>query len=593
VKYCDTCHAAYPSDFVSCPKDQGTLRSVTELLPGLVLRGKYEILQKLGAGGMGAVYKARHTAFGELRALKVIGTHLVGDEDYLARFRSEAVLARKLQHPNVVRVDDFDQTDDGRPFIVMEYVEGRSLRHVIHAEGALGATRAAQIARQACEGLAAAHALGILHRDIKPDNILLVKTADGGEQVKLLDFGLAKVAEGYEGAGGQVATRTGMLIGTPQYLAPEQATGARGAPLDGRLDLYALGVVMYEMLVGRVPFDSDTPMGIVMHHLQTQPVPPHVANPAAGIPGPISAVVLQALEKAPNRRYASAREMADAIHAVTSASATLVPLSPYPVSTATPAPVLSAAPTVPPVSTAAPTAPRQKAPRFSRPLAAPPQPSPAPAVWPWLLAAVVLGAGALWWTRPRAAAPDSPPSVAVPAAVPAAAAPAGPGGAAPSRPGDDALRNEVERLLFLSPALRDVRFGVAVANGIVTLTGEAPDATTRGLALSLAGSVPGVVRVFDATQFVSAPAASPVVEATPAPVAAAPGPAPSAPPAPAPPAGESEEVRSLLARARDEIQAGRHEEAARIFEEVLKRDPGNPMAREALERFRNRRPPPH
>jgi serine/threonine protein kinase len=267
VKYCETCHSSYPGDFTTCPKDQSTLRSITELMPGLILRDKYEILERLGAGGMGTVYKARHTAFAEMRAIKVIDSHLIHDDESLARFRGEAVLARKLLHPNVVRVEDLDSTEDGRPFIVMEYVVGRSLRDVLRKEPGLASARAVDIVAQACSALAAAHALGILHRDMKPENLMLVPQPDGGELVKVLDFGLAKVLEGFQGAGQQVSTQTGMVVGTPEYISPEQAVPAQGLELDGRSDLYSLGVVLYEVLTGHLPFVADTPMGMVLHHL--------------------------------------------------------------------------------------------------------------------------------------------------------------------------------------------------------------------------------------------------------------------------------------------------------------------------------------
>ena len=228
MKFCETCHSSYPSDFTTCPKDQSTLRSITELMPGLILRDKYEILERLGAGGMGTVYKARHTAFGEMRAIKVIDSHLIHDDESLARFRGEAVLARKLLHPNVVRVEDLDSTEDGRPFIVMEYVIGRSLRDVLRQEPGLAPARAVDFVAQACSALAAAHALGILHRDMKPENLMLVPQPDGGELVKVLDFGLAKVLEGFQGAGQGVSTQTGMVVGTPEYISPEQAVPAQG-----------------------------------------------------------------------------------------------------------------------------------------------------------------------------------------------------------------------------------------------------------------------------------------------------------------------------------------------------------------------------
>ena len=287
MKYCDTCHSAYPDDFTICPRDQGALRQAADLVPGMVIRGKYEVLSKVGSGGMASVYKARHVAFGEVVALKLVGTRLAGDVDFLKRFRNEAVITRRLQHPNAVRVEDLDATEDGRPFIVMEYVDGRSLRELVRSDGPQPLARAVSVARQVCAALAAAHALGITHRDIKPDNILLGRGPDGAEHVKVLDFGIAKVREASEGAGeGYTPTRTGMIVGTPQYISPEQAMGKRGDEVDGRADLYSLGVVLYEMVTGRLPFQADTAMGMLLHHLQTAPTPPSLVRPGPGHPGP-------------------------------------------------------------------------------------------------------------------------------------------------------------------------------------------------------------------------------------------------------------------------------------------------------------------
>src|SRR5687767_11381395 len=267
----------------------------------MVLRGKYEILDKIGAGGMATVYRARHLAFDEVRAIKVVAGRLADDEDFLRRFRNEAVVARRFQHPHAVRVDDLDTTEDGRPFIVMEYVEGINLREAVRREGPLQLRRAVTIARQVASALSAAHQMGIVHRDIKPDNILLHGTGVA-ETAKVLDFGIARVKEGFLSGSDHVATRTGAVVGTPQYISPEQAMGRRGDELDGRADLYSLGVVLYEMVTGRLPFESDTAMGIILKHLQTLPTPPHDLRPDLDIPPPLSAVLLRMLDKDRERR---------------------------------------------------------------------------------------------------------------------------------------------------------------------------------------------------------------------------------------------------------------------------------------------------
>ena len=186
---------------------------------------------------------------------------------------------------------------------------------MVRREGALGLRRALTIARQVASALAAAHGLGIVHRDIKPDNILLAGTG-AAESAKVLDFGIAKVKEGFFGDGDHVATRTGAVVGTPQYISPEQALGRRGDELDGRADLYSLGVVLYEMVTGRLPFESDTAMGIILHHLQTMPTPPHEVRPDLGIPEPLSTVLLRMLDKDRDRRFTSASDVMAAFDGV-------------------------------------------------------------------------------------------------------------------------------------------------------------------------------------------------------------------------------------------------------------------------------------
>ena len=314
MKYCETCNATYPTGFNTCPKDQTVLRIASELMPGLVIRDKYEILEKIGAGGMATVYRVKHLAFNEERAIKVVSSKLMDDPNFIKRFRTEAIVTRKLQHPNAVRVDDLDTTDDGRLFMVMEYVKGRDLRHVIQESGPLPLERALHITWQVSSALATAHQQGITHRDIKPENILLVWQASGKDLVKVLDFGIAKVREGaMDLGGGYTATQTGMVVGTPQYISPEQAMGHGGDQIDGRADLYSLGIVVYEMLTGKQPFESDTAMGLLLHHLQTVPTPPHLMAPDRKIPPAVSMALMKALEKDPAKRFQNANEMLEAL----------------------------------------------------------------------------------------------------------------------------------------------------------------------------------------------------------------------------------------------------------------------------------------
>ena len=323
MKYCDQCRSTYPNEFNVCPIDNAALRITSEIIPGMTIRDKYLILDKVGEGGMGVVYRARHLAFNEIRALKVVHQSFAEDKAFIKRFKTEAIVARKLLHPNAVRIDDLDSTEDGRPFIVMELVEGGSLKTLIAENGILPVSRALDIAAQAADALAAAHRMGIVHRDIKPDNILVTRSpADGrSDLVKVVDFGIAKVREGTLDVGsGYANTRSGMIVGTPQYLSPEQAMGKQGDQIDGRADIYSLGIVLYVMLTGQLPFDSDTPMGFLLHHVQTQPIAPHVIRPDLKIPTVVEAVLMKALEKDRDKRFASADEMAQALRQLRSAA---------------------------------------------------------------------------------------------------------------------------------------------------------------------------------------------------------------------------------------------------------------------------------
>jgi serine/threonine protein kinase len=329
MKYCDVCQSTYPSEFTSCPKDKAALHPLTEFMPGLIIRDKYEILEKIGVGGMATVYRAKHLTFNEIKAIKVVSSKLMDDETFLKRFKTEAIITRKLRHPNAVQLEDFDTTADGRPFIVMEYVQGRNLRTLIQDAGVVPIPRAFNIVKQVASALGAAHKLHIVHRDIKPDNIIIIPQpagADSQDLVKVFDFGIAKM----RGAGSDVATgtstQTGMVVGTPQYVSPEQASGKAGDTIDGRSDLYSLGVVLYQMVTGHLPFNSDTPVGYLIHHLQTAPTPPTALKPPVHLPESVSALLMKALEKDRNKRFQNADEFIAALnrpHAAAAATAVM------------------------------------------------------------------------------------------------------------------------------------------------------------------------------------------------------------------------------------------------------------------------------
>ena len=308
MKYCPACHKTYPADYYVCPSDQTGLQSAHELQPGMIIRNKYEILGRIGIGGMGVVYRGRHLTFNEVCAIKIVNDAIAEDANFLQRFQTEAVVTRKLRHPNAVRVDDFDYTDDGRPFIVMELVEGKNISEILHEEGPLRAPRAVRIATQAARALGVAHKLGIVHRDIKPGNIILTRDEQGQETAKVLDFGIAKLLE----TAGDVKpgmTMTGMMVGTPLYMSPEQFMGKKaGEDIDGRTDIYSLGVVLYQMVTARLPFEGDTIYSLMMQHMEGNARPPHELVPELNIPESLSRVILKAIDKSRDKRFQSAEE---------------------------------------------------------------------------------------------------------------------------------------------------------------------------------------------------------------------------------------------------------------------------------------------
>ena len=274
-------------------QDIGTDRRIARLVGG-----RYQITGLIASGGMGEVFQAHDKTLDRTVALKVLRAGLGSDHDFVAKFRKEATIAGRLSHPNIVQVYDFGQADDGSAYMAMELVEGQNLREVLNTNGRLRPAVAARIAGQVCAALESARKAGLVHRDIKPENILL--TADG--QVKVADFGLSRtMAESH-------ATQAGTLFGTAHYLAPEQVEGKTS---DHRADLYALGVVLYEMLTGATPFSGDTPLVVAYQHVrETVPRP---GEKIAGVPPTLDEIVARATSRDPAKRFGSASEMGEAL----------------------------------------------------------------------------------------------------------------------------------------------------------------------------------------------------------------------------------------------------------------------------------------
>src|SRR5215212_4603716 len=260
-----------------------------------VLLDRYEVGRLLGVGGMAEVFEGRDRLLARRVAIKVPLSQHAHDPDFAQRFRREAQAAASLSHPGVVAVYDTG-SENGTHFIVMEYVDGRTLKDVIRDEAPLYPDRAAEICADVCAALAAAHARGLVHRDVKPANIMLMP--DG--RVKLMDLGIARVAAG------ETATQTATMLGTAQYLSPEQA---QGQAVDPRSDLYSLGCCLYEMLTGTVPFTGATPVAIAYRHVREDPTPPRQLNP--DVPRPLEAITLKAMAKLPDNRYQTAAELHD------------------------------------------------------------------------------------------------------------------------------------------------------------------------------------------------------------------------------------------------------------------------------------------
>jgi serine/threonine protein kinase len=321
MKVCPACRTDYGGGEVFCPVDATRLVTTSQMtlsavdpddpLIGTVLAGRYVVERRIGEGGMGLVYEGTHRDIDKRVAIKVLRDDLSRRPDVVARFRQEAKSASRIGHENIVDISDFGETARGASYFVMEFLEGEDLANVLGRESTIEPERACEIVLQCCRALSATHAKGIVHRDIKPENIFLTTRDGETDFVKIVDFGIAKMSDiETDGAPGRKLTKTGMIFGTPEYMSPEQAAGKE---LDHRVDVYALGIILYECITGRVPFEGDTFMGVLTQHLFAELPPMRELNPKVEISEVLETVICKALAKDRDDRYQDTDELAEAI----------------------------------------------------------------------------------------------------------------------------------------------------------------------------------------------------------------------------------------------------------------------------------------
>ncbi len=315
-----------------------------------ILNGQFQILQKIGSGGMGAVYKALQPAMNRMVAVKILHPKLANRKDLVSRFRREARAMSHLTHPNTVKVYLYGELEDGSLYIVMEFLEGKNLNQTVRSEGPMPMERALPILIQVCHALEEAHRAGIIHRDLKPENIFLSHQGGMKDFPKVLDFGLAKVSERELRPGSIILTQEGMVFGTPEFMSPEQA---QGKTLTAGSDIYSLAVILYEVLTGKLPFDAKNPMEYIQLHVTAKPKPLNERVPGKIFPPLLWTVLEKALAKKPEDRYQSAAELAHALGAV-----------------------LQGLPEVPPFNPSAPAPPMMQSEHVHTPLASPAQLAP-------------------------------------------------------------------------------------------------------------------------------------------------------------------------------------------------------------------------
>jgi eukaryotic-like serine/threonine-protein kinase len=288
-----------------------------------LLGGQFRVLEKIGTGGMGSVYKAEQPAMNRMVAIKILHPKLAGRKDLTSRFRREARAMSQLTHPNTVKVFMYGELeDDGSLYIVMEMLEGRNLNQTVRKEGPLPVERAIPILIQCCGALQEAHDLGIVHRDLKPENIFLSKQGGISDYPKVLDFGLAKVTERQMQPGSVILTQEGMVFGTPEFMSPEQA---QGKTLDARSDIYSLAVILYEVLTGKLPFTARTPMEYIQKHVTDPIIQLSDRVPDRKFAKGLDDVLARALQKNPDNRFQTAGEFGEALRPFGGAAAQALP----------------------------------------------------------------------------------------------------------------------------------------------------------------------------------------------------------------------------------------------------------------------------
>lgn len=311
--FCLSCKSSIEPKFKACPFCGEPITDFMRKHLETPIDGKYQILSRLGIGGMGEVYKVLHIHLNSIRVIKMMRPNIVSEEGAHERFIREARLATRINHPNVAVLFDFSALEDQSYYMVWEYIEGTNLTELIRARGALSPKYAAELASQALLGLDAVHRAGVVHRDISPENIMITRDEEGEERVKIIDLGIAK----QWGDAADDKTKTGMFVGKWKYCSPEHLGMLKeGERIDGRADLYSFGIVLYEMLSGNPPFLADTPHRYLLMHASETPRPLRQLNPALESCPELEALVFKALEKDRTKRFATAREFAKALQAL-------------------------------------------------------------------------------------------------------------------------------------------------------------------------------------------------------------------------------------------------------------------------------------